>query len=104
MGSEVVLVCMYVCMYVCTGFHIEGAPGIPPGNLEIEYGYYCLSLIFNNNLVPDCVRSNLRISKFKIYLGDMPPDPLVGTHTCTCVSMLSITESLSWCFYKRENI
>ena len=34
---------MYICMYA--GFHTEGGggPGIsppPPGNLEIEYGYY----------------------------------------------------------------
>ena len=31
--------------------------------------------------VPDCVRSNLRGCKFKIFLGEgMPQTPLVGTH------------------------
>ena len=37
-----------------------------------------LSQVLNNNLVPDC---NLRGSKFKIFLGDMPPDPPSG-HVC----------------------
>ena len=32
-----------------------------------------LSQVLNNNLVPDCVRSNLRGSKFKIFLGEDAP-------------------------------
>ena len=35
-------------------------------------GGYCLSQVLNNNLVPDY---NLRGSKFKIFLGGMPPEP-----------------------------
>ena len=39
--------------------------------------------------VPDCVRSNLRGSKFTIFLGGVcPQTPLIGTHTYTCVSVL----------------
>ena len=48
-----------------------------PRNLEIEYGYYCF-VTGNNNLVSDCVRSNLRGSKFKIFLGKH--DPLASRH------------------------
>ena len=47
-------------------------PPPPPRNLEIEY---VLSQVLNNNLVPDCVRSNLRGSKFKFFWGDMLPYP-----------------------------
>ena len=70
-----------------------GGPGIPPQNLEIEHGHFCSpinisflvlhvtghkyvsSKCFFGKFVPDCVRSNLRGSKFKIFLGGMPPDP-----------------------------
>ena len=34
-----------------------------------------LSQVLNNNLAPDCVRSNLRGSKFKIFLGEHAPRP-----------------------------
>ena len=49
------------CKY-WAGFHTErggGGAGIPslPRNLEIEYGV--LSQVLNNNLVPECIRSNL---------------------------------------------
>ena len=61
----------------------RGGTGIPPPprNLEIEYDYYCFVTGINNNLVPDSIRSNLRGSKFKIFLGGwgggggMPSDP-----------------------------
>ena len=32
-----------------------------------------LSRALNNNLVPDCVGSNLRGSKFKIFMGEHAP-------------------------------
>ena len=77
------------------GFHTEGGEGgeagfPPPRNLEIEYGYYISYLHVTEckyvsskycveKFVPDCVRSNLRGCKFKIFLvgggEDMPPDP-----------------------------
>ena len=42
--------------------------------------------------VPDCVRSYLRGSKFKVFLGGAcPQTPIVGTHTYACVSVLSHT-------------
>ena len=42
-----------------------------PRNLfEVEYGYF----------VPDCTRSNLRGSKFNIFLGEHAPDP-TSRHT-----------------------
>ena len=48
-----------------------------------------LSQVLSNRLVPDCVGSNLRGSKFKIFLGGAcPQTPLVGTHTYACVSVL----------------
>ena len=34
-----------------------------------------LSQVLNNNLVPDYVRSNLRESKFNIFLGEHAPIP-----------------------------
>ena len=62
-------------------FHTEGwGPWNSPlpRNLEIEYGYYCVLF------VPDCVRSNLRGSKFKIFPGRQggicPLILLVATH------------------------
>ena len=40
--------------------------------------------------VPDCVRSNLRGSKFKIFFGGAcPQTPLVGMHAYARVNMLS---------------
>ena len=42
--------------------------------------------------VPDCIRSNLRGSKFKIFLGGAcPQTSLVGTHAYLRVSVLSDT-------------
>ena len=42
--------------------------------------------------VPDCIRSNLRGSKVKIFLkGACPQTPLVGTHIYMCMSVLSHT-------------
>ena len=49
-----------------------------------------LSQVLNNNLVLDCVRSNLRGSKFKIFLGGKPPDP-PGRHTCLHVHERAFT-------------
>ena len=94
--------------YLVPGFHTGGGGGgwnfplpatifPPPRNLEIEIA---LSQVLNNNLVPDCVRSNLRGPKIQFFSGGggeggggggggMPPDPLVGAHAYACVSMLS---------------
>ena len=47
----------------------------PPRNLELSMVTIVLSQVLNNNLVPDCVSSNLRGSKFNIFVGGMPPDP-----------------------------
>ena len=50
--------------------------------LKLSMVIIVLSLVLNNNLVPDFVRSNLRGSKFNIFLegGACPQTPLVGTH------------------------
>ena len=86
-----------------TGFHTgEGGaklqnspppqPQFPPFPeiLKLSMVINILSQVLNNNLVPVCVRSNLRGSKFKFSWGSMPPDPPSRhTHTYTCVSMLS---------------
>ena len=59
-----------------TGFHTEGGPGIsPPEILKLSMVIIVLSQVLNNNLVPDCVRSNLRGSKFKIFPGEHAPRP-----------------------------
>ena len=77
----------------CTGFHTEGeglGPGISPlpEILKLSMVIFVLSQVLNNNLVPDCVRSNLRGSKFKIFLGGAcPKTPLVGMHTYAGMSM-----------------
>ena len=67
--------------WLVSGFHTGGA-GIPPPPQKILKLSNVLSQVLNNNLVPDCVRSNVRGSKFKIFLGkrSMPPDPL-SRHT-----------------------
>ena len=65
------------------GFDTEGGgmefppppPPPPPEILKLSMVINVLSQVLNNNLVPDCVRSNLRGSKFKIFLGELPPDP-----------------------------
>ena len=52
-----------------------------PEILKLSMVINVLSQVLNNNLVPDCVRSNLRGSKFKIFLGGTcHHTPLVGTH------------------------
>ena len=80
------------------GFHTDGGGGglefLPPPQkyLKLSMVIIVLSLVLNNNLVPDFVRSNLRGSKFNIFLeggGACPQTPLVGTHAYMCVSMLS---------------
>ena len=75
-------------MVIFTGYSITcrvsyrrgGALEFPhPRNLELIMLIIVLSHVLNNNLVPDCVRSNLRGFKFKIFRGgggDIPPDPL----------------------------
>ena len=46
----------------------------PPEILKLSMVINVLSeLLKNNNLVPDCIRSNLRRSKFKIFLGEHAP-------------------------------
>ena len=56
-----------------SGFHTEGGglefPPPPPEILKLSKVIIVLSQVLHNNLVPDCVRSNLRGSKFKIFLG-----------------------------------
>ena len=74
-------------MYIyCQGFiQREGGLESPPSSpeiLKLSMVIIALSQVLNNNLVPDFVRSNLRGSKFKIFLGGvgMPQTLLVGTH------------------------
>ena len=95
-----------------------GAPGISPPP-QVLFG----------NFVPDCVRSDLRGSKFKIFTGgggDMPQTPLVTTHAyacyhpvffptqnpvwnpgdqniCTLHTFGSFCVSVVWCFNKVSN-
>ena len=45
----------------------------PPEILKLSMVIIVLSLVLNNNLVPDCIRSNLRGSKLKILLGEHAP-------------------------------
>ena len=47
----------------------------PPPPLKILKLSNVLSQVLNNNLVPDCVRSNLRGSTFKIFLGEHATRP-----------------------------
>ena len=64
----------------------------PPEILKLSLVITVLSQVLNNNLVPDCVISNLRGSTIKICSGGAcPQTPLVGTHAYTCVSVLSHT-------------
>ena len=80
------------CKY-WAGFHTErGGGGIPslPRNLEIEYGV--LSQVLNNNLVPECIRSNLRGSKFKIFLG-------VGLRNFPSPATIPSPESWNWVWF-----
>ena len=71
-----------VCFHssTSTGFHMEGAlefPPLPPTQeiLKLSMVIIVLSQVLNNNLVPDCVRSNLRGSKFKIFPEGHAPRP-----------------------------
>ena len=67
------------------GFHTErgGGTGIPPPEiLKLSMVIIVLSQVLNNNFVSDCVRSNLRGSKFS--WGSMPSDP-PSRHTHLCV-------------------
>ena len=47
-----------------------------------------LSQVFNNNLVPDCIRNNWRGSKF-LGGGACPQTPLINMQTYVCMSTLS---------------
>ena len=69
---------------------MEVPPPNPTENLEIEYGCYCF---VTANLVPDCIRSYLRESKFKIFGGGgTPPDsPSRHTHLCACFRALLLS-------------
>ena len=58
----------------------------PPPPPEILKLSMVINVVLNNNLVPDCVRSNLRGSKLKFFLGKHAPRP---THAYTCVRVLS---------------
>ena len=51
-------------------------PPLPPEIIKLSMVIIVLSQVLNNNLVPDCIRSNLRGSKFN-------RTPLVGTHGYT---------------------
>ena len=65
---------------VTQGFIQKGGPGIsPPEILKLSIVIIVLSQVLNNNLVPDCIRSNLRGSLFKIFLD--PP----SRHANLCV-------------------
>ena len=65
------------CWHCYTGFHTEGGGrgGAGISLPEILKLSIVLSQVLKNNLVPDCVRSNLRGSKFKIFLGGHAPRP-----------------------------
>ena len=54
------------------GGGLEFSP--PPEILKLSMVLIVLSQVLSNNLVPDCVRSNLN-SKVSWGRGDMPPDP-----------------------------
>jgi len=87
---------------------IEGGAGIPPPPeiLKLSMVVIVLSQVLNNNLVPDCVRSNLRGSKIQNFSrGACPQTPLVGTHPYVCVSVLSraTITLLSSCFPPTQN-
>ena len=67
-----------------SGFHTGGGGGGGGGGglespsptqeiMKLSMVIIVLSQVLNNNLVPDCVRSNLRGSKFKIFLGEHTP-------------------------------
>ena len=47
----------------------------PPEILKLSMVIIVLSQVLNNNLVSDCIRSNLSGSKFKIFLGQHAPTP-----------------------------
>ena len=68
------------------------SPPPPPEMLKLSMVAIVLSQVLNNNLVPDC---NLRGSKFKIFLGGIPPDP-PSRHVC--VSGLSHA-TISSCYH-----
>ena len=53
-------------------------PQFPPTQKSWNWVWlllFCHRHILNNNLVPGCIRSNLRGSKFKIFLGGHAPRP-----------------------------
>ena len=67
-----------------------GAGNFPPPTtispleiLKLSMVTIALSQILNNNLVPDSVRSNLRVSKFEIFLGACPTR--LHMHECAFV-------------------
>ena len=49
--------------------------GVIPETLKLNAVINVLSQVLNINLVPDCVRSNLRGSRFKIFLGEHATRP-----------------------------
>ena len=88
-------------MYIyCQGFiQREGGLESPPSSpeiLKLSMVIIALSQVLNNNLVPDFVRSNLRGSKFKIFLGGvgMPPDS-PSRHTCISHATMILLPSCS---------
>ena len=55
------IICAYFNQDARTGFHTEGGLEFPPRNLELSMVIIDLSQVYiNNNLVPDCARSNLK--------------------------------------------
>ena len=84
---KVKVCCWQYCRKWTPGFHTEGVGALhSPRNLEIGYGYYC---VLFGKFVPDCVWSNLRGSKFKIFPergGICPQTPLVATHVSQLLS------------------
>ena len=103
------------------GFHTEGGRGQPRSQAPLSQwtvdgnaGHVCppppeilkwsmviivLSQLLNNNLVPDCIRSNLRGSKFLGWGGgNMPPDPS-SRHPSFCVHECAFT-----CYYHPATI
>ena len=61
----------------------------PPEILKLSMVIIVLSQVLNNNLVPDCIRSNLRGPKFKIFLGEHASDhPSRHAHLHVYMSVL----------------
>ena len=74
-------ICSLLWEYLLTSKWLEFSSP-PPESLKLSI---VLSQVLNNNLVSDCIRSNLWGSKF--FWEGMPLTPLVGTLLSSCLSL-----------------